>query len=57
MLLAGAAIGVPMTEKERKVCMVHDIPNFESSRLAMAYARARGADRVSSFGMLYFQVT
>lgn len=40
-----------MTEKERKVCMVDDIPNLESSELAMAYARARGADRVSSFGI------
>lgn len=47
---AGAAIGVPMTEKEREVCMVNDIDGLESSGLAQAYARARGADRMSSFG-------
>lgn len=47
---AGAAIGVPLTEKERKVYMVDDIKGIESSGLAQAYARARGADRMSSFG-------
>ncbi|KAJ5105501.1 hypothetical protein NUU61_002848 [Penicillium alfredii] len=47
---AGAAIGVPLTEKERKVYMVNDIAGIESSGLAQAYARARGADRMSSFG-------
>lgn len=47
---AGAAIGVPLEEKERKVCMVDDIEGIESSGLAQAYARARGADRMSSFG-------
>lgn len=47
---AGAAIGVPLSEKEGKVCMVDDIEGLEDSGLAQAYARARGADRMSSFG-------
>ncbi|KAK0514963.1 hypothetical protein JMJ35_002342 [Cladonia borealis] len=47
---AGAAIGVPMTETEQEVCMVSDIAGLTESGLAMAYARARGADRMSSFG-------
>ncbi|KAI4459795.1 bifunctional purine biosynthesis protein purh [Holotrichia oblita] len=46
---AGAAVGVPLSENEAKVCMVNDLfPNL--SPLATAYARARGADRMSSFG-------
>jgi phosphoribosylaminoimidazolecarboxamide formyltransferase / IMP cyclohydrolase len=49
---AGAAIGLPLNEKERKVYMVDDIEGIESSGLAQAYARARGADRMSSFGDL-----
>lgn len=47
---AGAAIGTPLNETERKVYMVDDIQGIESSALAQAYARARGADRMSSFG-------
>ncbi|KAE8445019.1 bifunctional phosphoribosylaminoimidazolecarboxamide formyltransferase/IMP cyclohydrolase [Mollisiaceae sp. DMI_Dod_QoI] len=47
---AGAAIGVPLTSDERKVYMVDDIEGLENSPLAQAYARARGADRMSSFG-------
>lgn len=47
---AGAAIGLPLTEEERKVYFVNDIPGIETSGLAQAYARARGADRMSSFG-------
>lgn len=47
---AGAAIGVPLTADERKVYMVDDIAGLETSALAQAYARARGADRMSSFG-------
>ena len=47
---AGAAIGVPLNADERKVYMVDDIENLEDSPLAQAYARARGADRMSSFG-------
>ncbi|KAK6843536.1 Bifunctional purine biosynthesis protein [Apiospora arundinis] len=47
---AGAAIGVPLTAEERKVYFVDDIEGIENSGLAQAYARARGADRMSSFG-------
>lgn len=47
---AGAAIGVPLTDVERKVYMVDDIDGLAESGLAQAYARARGADRMSSFG-------
>lgn len=47
---AGAAIGVTLNEVERKVYMVDDIPGIETSGVAQAYARARGADRMSSFG-------
>lgn len=49
---AGAAIGVPLTAEERKVYFVDDIQGIETSGLAQAYARARGADRMSSFGDL-----
>ncbi|KAM8933391.1 bifunctional purine biosynthesis protein ATIC [Pelodytes ibericus] len=46
---AGAAVGVPLTEEEAQVCMVQDLyPTL--TPLATAYARARGADRMSSFG-------
>ncbi|KAG5664144.1 hypothetical protein KAF25_006729 [Fusarium avenaceum] len=47
---AGAAIGLPLTEDEKKVYFVHDIEGIDESALAQAYARARGADRMSSFG-------
>ena len=47
---AGAAIGLPMSKVEQEVCMVADIPGLNDSPLARAYARARGADRVSSYG-------
>jgi phosphoribosylaminoimidazolecarboxamide formyltransferase / IMP cyclohydrolase len=47
---AGAAIGVPLSEIERKVYMVDDLDGLAESGLAQAYARARGADRMSSFG-------
>ncbi|KAI1113658.1 AICARFT/IMPCHase bienzyme [Nemania sp. NC0429] len=49
---AGAAIGVPLSADERKVYFVDDIAGIETSGLAQAYARARGADRMSSFGDL-----
>ena len=45
---AGAALGLPLTDVERK--MYHIAPDMELSPLACAYARARGADRMSSFG-------
>jgi phosphoribosylaminoimidazolecarboxamide formyltransferase/IMP cyclohydrolase len=41
---------VPLSDDERKVYMVDDIEGIETSGLAQAYARARGADRMSSFG-------
>ncbi|KAM4059778.1 AICARFT/IMPCHase bienzyme [Hirsutella rhossiliensis] len=47
---AGAAIGLPLTPEERQVYFVSDIDGIDSSPLAQAYARARGADRMSSFG-------
>jgi phosphoribosylaminoimidazolecarboxamide formyltransferase / IMP cyclohydrolase len=47
---AGAAIGVPLNDTEKKVYVVDDIEGIDSSSLAQAYARARGADRMSSFG-------
>ena len=46
---AGAAIGLPLSPVERKIYWVDDL-DFEFSELANAYARARGADRMSSFG-------
>ncbi|XP_077481484.1 bifunctional purine biosynthesis protein ATIC [Stigmatopora argus] len=46
---AGAAVGVPLSQEEAKVCMVHDILD-DLTPLATAYARARGSDRMSSFG-------
>ena len=45
---AGAAVGLPMTDTLKKIYWVDDLP--ELSPLACAYARARGADRMSSFG-------
>jgi len=47
---AGAAVGIPLTDIEKQVCFVDDIQGINSSPLACAYARARGADRMSSFG-------
>ena len=45
---AGAAVGLPLSEVEAKIYWVDDLG--ELSPLASAYARARGADRMSSFG-------
>ncbi len=46
---AGAAVGLPMTEVEKKIYWVDDM-DMEFTPLANAYARARGAERMSSFG-------
>ncbi|XP_038835317.1 bifunctional purine biosynthesis protein PURH [Salvelinus namaycush] len=46
---AGAAVGVPLSDEEAKVCMVNDMLK-DLTPLATAYARARGSDRMSSFG-------
>ena len=45
---AGAAVAQPLTETDRKVCFVPD--GLELTPIAQAYVRARGCDRVSSFG-------
>ncbi len=45
-----AAVGIPLNEKLRKACFADDIENLDSSPLACAYARARGTDRMCSFG-------
>ena len=45
-----AAVGIPMDETLKKACFVDDIEGLDESPLATAYARARGTDRMSSFG-------
>lgn len=45
-----AAVGVKMSENLKKVVFADDIPGLDESPIATAYARARGTDRMSSFG-------
>ena len=45
-----AALGWKLSEDMKKMCFVDDIPGLDDSPLACAYARARGTDRMSSFG-------
>ena len=45
-----AAVGLPLPPALKKACFVDDIPGLDDSPLACAYARARGTDRMSSFG-------
>ena len=45
-----AAVGLPLDEKLKKACFVNDVEGLDESPLAMAYARARGTDRMCSFG-------
>lgn len=45
-----AAVAVPMSEALKKACFVDDIEGLDESPVATAYARARGTDRMSSFG-------
>ena len=45
-----AAVGTVLPEKLKKACFVDDIEGLDESPLACAYARARGTDRMSSFG-------
>ena len=45
-----AAVGIKMSEKLKKACFVDDIEGLDNSPLATAYARARGTDRMSSYG-------
>ena len=47
---SGAAIGRPLPEALKKACFVEDIVGLDDSPLACAYARARGTDRMCSFG-------
>ena len=46
---AGAAVGLPLSDTLKKIYFVDDV-DFELTPLASAYARARGADRMSSYG-------
>ena len=45
-----AAIGLPLNERLQKACFVDDLKGLNNSPLACAYAKARGTDRLSSFG-------
>ncbi len=45
-----AAVGIPLSDKLKKACFVDDIEGLDGSLLACAYARARGTDRMCSFG-------
>ena len=47
---AGAAVGLPLSPVLKHICFVDDIPGLDESPMACAYARARGADRMSSYG-------
>ncbi len=45
-----AAVGLPLSEKLKRACFVDDFKDLDASPLACAYARARGTDRLCSFG-------
>ena len=45
-----AAVGIPLSDTLKKACFVDDIEGLDESLLACAYARARGTDRMCSFG-------
>ncbi|MCQ2413732.1 MAG: phosphoribosylaminoimidazolecarboxamide formyltransferase [Clostridia bacterium] len=45
-----AAVGIKLPEKLKKACFVDDVEGIDDSPLACAYARARGTDRMCSFG-------
>lgn len=45
-----AAVGIPLSDTLKKACFVDDIEGLDESSLACAYARARGTDRMCSFG-------
>ena len=47
---AGAAVGLPLSDILKKIYFVDDIQGLDDSPIACAYARARGADRMSSYG-------
>ena len=45
-----AAVGLPLSQNLKKACFVDDVDGLDESPLACAYARARGTDRMCSFG-------
>ncbi|MBR3844732.1 MAG: phosphoribosylaminoimidazolecarboxamide formyltransferase [Clostridia bacterium] len=45
-----AAVGLPLSDTLKKACFVDDVEGLDKSPLACAYARARGTDRMCSFG-------
>ena len=45
-----AALGLPLFDRLKRACFVDDVPELDASPLACAYARARGTDRMCSFG-------
>ena len=45
-----AAVGKPLSDELKKACFVDDVEGLDENPLACAYARARGADRLCSFG-------
>ncbi|MCR5551685.1 MAG: phosphoribosylaminoimidazolecarboxamide formyltransferase [Oscillospiraceae bacterium] len=45
-----AAVGMPLSDRLKRACFVDDVPELDASALACAYARARGTDRMCSFG-------
>ncbi|HWS28767.1 MAG TPA: phosphoribosylaminoimidazolecarboxamide formyltransferase [Clostridia bacterium] len=47
---AGAAVGLPLNEADKRACAAEGIEGLDASPIACAYVRARGADRMSSFG-------
>ena len=47
---AGAAVGLPLSDTLKKIYFVDDVKYLDESPIACAYARARGADRMSSYG-------
>ena len=47
---AGAAVGLPLSDTLKKIYFVDDVQGLDESPIACAYARARGADRMSSYG-------
>ena len=45
-----AAVGIPLSDKLKRACFVDDVEGLDESPLACAFARARGTDRLCSFG-------
>ena len=45
-----AAVGIKLSDTLKRACFVDDVPELDASPLACAYARARGTDRMCSFG-------